>query len=87
MPENAAEREGVSASARPIARPEPGEPPASSRREAPAGPEARASGVSVSIGRIEIEVAPPPAPVAARPRIERTRGFAGYARARRGQPR
>lgn len=42
--------------------------------------------VSVTIGRIEVEVAPPPVPPApvARPASERTRGFDAYTRARRG---
>lgn len=45
--------------------------------------------VSVSIGRIEVEVAPPPTPAAPahRAQPERTRGFAAYRNARRGRPR
>jgi hypothetical protein len=42
--------------------------------------------VSVSIGRIEVEVAPPTA-APSRRKPARTRGFEAYARARRGQPR
>jgi hypothetical protein len=42
----------------------------------------------ISIGRIEVQFLPqgPPVP-AARPQPERTRGFAAYTRARRGEPR
>lgn len=45
--------------------------------------------VSVSIGRIEVEVTPRPVPQSAssRPQVQRTRGFEGYGRARHGQPR
>jgi hypothetical protein len=47
------------------------------------------SSVTVNIGRIEVEVARPPAlpTTAARPAPARTRGFDAYARARRGYPR
>ncbi|MGD9535605.1 MAG: hypothetical protein AB7P52_03695 [Alphaproteobacteria bacterium] len=82
-----ASTEPTPARARTTARIEAGEPSVPPRREVPARPDERAPAVSVSIGRIEIEVAPPPAPAASRPPVERTRGFAGYARARRGQPR
>ena len=50
----------------------------------------RAPAVTVSIGRIEVEIAPPPAPVAppsARSQPVRTRGFESYALARRGRVR
>ena len=45
--------------------------------------------VSVAIGRIAVQVAAPPTPPAprARPAPQRTRGFDGYAAARRGRPR
>jgi hypothetical protein len=44
--------------------------------------------VSVTIGRIEVEVAPPrPSTPARRIQPERTRGFAAYRNARRGRPR
>ncbi len=41
--------------------------------------------VTVTIGRIEGEIAPSPPPPAARPEPVRTRGFDAYTRARRGQ--
>jgi hypothetical protein len=44
--------------------------------------------VTIAIERIDIALAPPPAPPALpRPAIPRTTGFAAYARARRGMPR
>jgi hypothetical protein len=59
------------------------------RSREPFGIEPEAPRISVSIGRIEVEIAPPPAPTVApsRPHLLRTRGFEAYARARRGQPR
>jgi hypothetical protein len=53
------------------------------------GPEQRAvPPMSLSIGRIDIEFLPPPAsPAPAVQAKERTRGFAHYARIRRGSPR
>jgi len=42
----------------------------------------------ISIGKIEVQFLPQESRApAARPQPERTRGFAGYARARRGEPR
>jgi hypothetical protein len=44
--------------------------------------------VTIAIERIDIALAPPPAPpIPTRPAIARTSGFAAYARARRGMPR
>lgn len=44
--------------------------------------------VSVTIGRIDVQYIQPQPPVAAAPpRVQRTRGFDSYARARRGEPR
>jgi len=56
--------------------------------EAPTGAPARPSPIavppapSITIGRIDIDLLPPPA--SPRPTVERTRGFARYARLRRG---
>ncbi len=51
--------------------------------EAPAPPQ-----VTITIERIDIAMAPqPPSPAPSRPPIERSSGFAAYARARRGIPR
>ena len=47
-----------------------------------------ASGISVSIGRIEVNVVDPPRPAVMQPsrrQTQRTSGFAGYDRARRGR--
>lgn len=59
-------------------------PPAPPRHESPEEP---APKTSITIGRIEIDFGPKPAAPAAAPRPQRTRGFAAYARARRGQSR
>ena len=82
------------------AKPPPPEPPLPAPRRAIAEPlpaprapprhRDRAPAVTVSIGRIEVEIAPPPAPVAppsARSQPVRTRGFESYALARRGRVR
>jgi hypothetical protein len=56
----------------------------------PADPAAEADAApafSLSIGRIDVEFVNPPTPPAAAPADPRTRGFADYARIRRGAPR
>jgi hypothetical protein len=51
-------------------------------------PDAMPPQVTIAIERIDIALAPPPAPpTPTRPAIPRTSGFAAYARARRGMPR
>ena len=42
---------------------------------------------SISIGRIDVQFVQPPPVAPTRPPIQRARGFDGYARARRGEPR
>jgi hypothetical protein len=54
---------------------------------APPAGEDPAQPFSLSIGRIDVEFVHPPAPPAAAPADPRTRGFADYARIRRGAPR
>jgi hypothetical protein len=65
-----------------LAMPDPGRPASAEMQRQ----QVAARSVSVSIGRIDIEVAAPP-PTASTPRVqpERTRGFAAYRHARRGR--
>jgi hypothetical protein len=85
--EPAIRREAAPDPATPVARVAP--PPRTDARERARPPSVGGppSAITVSIGRIDVEVAAPPAPVATRPGPERTRGFDAYAGARRGRPR
>src|SRR5205823_5099715 len=66
----------VQAPARPAATPAQSQPPPQAATELQVA--------SIFIGRIDVELASAPTPAPAPPPVQRTRGFARYARSRRG---